>query len=242
MSTIRHNLSADVVLGVAAHADDLDFAAAGTFARLAAEGAAIYYLIVTDGCKGSADPDSDSKQLAARRRNEQGAAARAVGVCDVFFLQYEDGALEVSQSLKRDIVRFIRRLRPDVVVTYDPRMLYYAPAGIINHPDHRACGQATLDAVYPLARDRMSFPELSAEGLEPHEVRTVLLANCERQEFLVDISDFFERKINAIAAHASQFRDMQTVRKRSESNASSLGHRLGCQYAEGFVRIDVTVS
>lgn len=242
MNTIRHDLQAEVVLGVAAHADDLDFAAAGTMARLAAEGATVYYLIVTDGCKGSPNPAADGKKLSVRRRNEQRAAARILGVADVFFLQHEDGALEVTQALKRDIARYIRRLRPDVVVTYDPRMLYYAPAGIINHPDHRACGQATLDAVYPLARDRLSFPELAAEGLEPHDVKTVLLANCERQEYLVDISDYFERKLDALAAHVSQFRDMDKVRQRCEDSAGPLGERLDCRYAEGFVRIDVTVS
>jgi LmbE family N-acetylglucosaminyl deacetylase len=181
----------------------------------------------------------DSAKLAKLRQKEQRAAAQRLGAKDVFFLAYEDGCLEVTQALKRDIVRYIRKLKPDVVFTFDPSMIYYAPDGFVNHPDHRACGQATLDAVYPLARDRLTFSELADEGLQPHEVKTVLLTNFERQEYFVDISDFFEIKLEALTSHVSQVKDLDYARDWCDRRATRSGQAAGCRYAEGFVRIDV---
>jgi len=228
-----------VVLGVAAHPDDLDFAAGGTFAKFVKDGAAVYYLILTDGGKGTHDRSVPTGELIRTRQNEQRKAAEALGATDVRFLAYRDGELENSKELKKDICKVIRELKPDVVVTLDPSMLYSANRGFINHPDHRAAGQATLDAVFPLARDYLSFPELDEQGFRPHEVATVLLSNFDRNEYYVDISETIEQKMAAIAAHESQLSGMATTQAELKKRAHELGEYRGYEYAECFVRIDV---
>ena len=232
-------LAPKVVLGVAAHPDDLDFGASATMAKFAAEGAEIYYLILTDGSKGSADRTITPEQLIKMRRAEQLAALKAVGGVDVTFLDYPDAALEISQALKRDIVREIRRRKPDVVVTMDPSVLYSEVRGFINHPDHRAAGQATIDAVFPLARDYLTFPELLSEDLEPHKVATLLLTNFDKQNFYVDVSDTLDKKFAALQSHVSQISDMDSVKKWVSEWAEKAGKQAGCKYAEGFMRLDL---
>jgi len=229
-----------IVLGVAAHPDDLDFSAAGTMAKFAREGAEVHYLILTDGGKGTADTHLSSQELTAIRHKEQQAACKALGCTDVQFLDYPDGGLEVTMQLKKDIVKAIRTVRPDVVITMDPTMVYAVGRGFINHPDHRAAGQATLDAVFPLARDHLAFPELYEAGYKPHKTATVLLTNFERNEYFVDISNTIEQKIAALAAHSSQVSDIATIQKRMKDLAASLGKEHGYEYAECFVRVDIT--
>ncbi len=228
-----------VILGVVAHPDDLEFGMAGTVAKYIAEGATGYYFILTNANKGSHDRTMKPEALRDMRRAEQRAAGQILGLSDVFFGDYDDGCLEVSLTLKRDIARVIRTVRPDVVLTMDPTMIYNVERGFINHPDHRAAGQATLDAVYPLARDHLSFPELLAEGLEPHEVSTVLLAHFGQENFYVDISAHMDTKLRALAAHASQLSDPEATSAMVRSWATRLGAKVGAPYAEGFVRIDI---
>jgi LmbE family N-acetylglucosaminyl deacetylase len=232
-------LKPKLVLGIAAHPDDLDFSASGTLASFAKAGAAVHYLILTDGSKGSADIQASPEELAKQRESEQQQAVKAIGGSGAQFLSYPDGALLLTLELKKEIVKVIRTLRPDVVVTMDPSVLYSAKRGFINHPDHRAAGQAALDAVFPLARDHLSFPELYAEGYKPHKVKTVLLTNFEQQNFMVDISDTIDQKIAALAAHASQVTDIDSTGSFIREMAAKLGEKAGSKYAEGFVRIDV---
>lgn len=232
-------LSPKVVLGVAAHPDDLDFGASGTMASYAAQGARVYYLILTDGSKGTADLNTKSAKLIEMRRAEQQAAVDAIQGAGAEFLSYPDGMLEVTMDLKKDIVKVIRRLKPDVVITMDPSVLYSPERGFINHPDHRAAGQATIDAVFPLARDHLSFPELFAQGFEPHKTATLLLTNFDKSNFYVDISDTIEQKMSALAAHASQMTDLTGTQAMMRDFAAQSGAANGTSYAEGFMRIDV---
>jgi len=228
-----------VALGIAAHPDDLDFSASGTIARLVDAGVDVYYLILTDGSKGSTDRHTSPKELTAKRQQEQRDAAAALGVKDVTFLDFEDGSLECNLHVKREVCRHIRRLKPEVVLAFDPTMVYDAQRGFVNHPDHRACGQAVLDAVYPLARDHLSFPELLASGLQPHKVATVLLSNFSKHNYAVDITATIERKISAIAAHPSQLPDAAAILDEQKQRAAADGKPYGYEYAELFVRIDV---
>jgi len=232
-----------VALMVGAHADDIDFGASGTAAKWAKEGAEVHYLIVTDGSKGSSDPAMTSEKLVQIREQEQRAAAATLGAKEVHFLRYEDAMLEVTLPLKKDIVRVIRQVRPDTVVMMDPTAVYavWNDMGFINHPDHRAAAQATLDAVFPLARDRLTFPDLfTQEHLEPHKVEHVLLINMRSdQTYYVDITDVFETKVHALLKHASQIPDPDSVRAILEQWASSAGTKTGTRYAEGFVRLDL---
>lgn len=229
-----------IALGIGAHPDDLDYMASGSLAKLAAQGTDIYYVILTDGSKGSADTSISPKDLIKTRQDEQRAACKILGVKDVFFLGYEDGALENSLDLKRDIVRQIRKLKPEVVFAMDPTMLYDAARGFINHPDHRAGGQAVLDAVFPLARDHLSFPELYAdEHYEPHKVKTLLLTNFTKQSYFIDITSSLDLKLEALAAHASQVPDWESAKRTVADMAEAAGAQAGVAYAEGFVRIDI---
>jgi len=231
-------LQPKIVLGIAAHPDDLDVGAGGTMARFAAGGADVHYLILTDGSKGTDVPDMTSAELTKIRRAEQQQALEILGGKSVTFFDYPDGELEITMQLKKDIVKIIRTIKPDVVVTLDPSVIYSAENGIINHPDHRAAGQAALDAVFPLARDHLTFPELFADGYEPHKTATVLLINFNGGNFSVDIIDTFAQKRQALAAHASQFGDIGNapwLRDMAERHAKNTDYEL----AETFVRIDV---
>lgn len=234
-----NNLSPKIVLGIGAHPDDLDFSSSGTLAKYAMEGAKVYYLILTDGSKGTADYQASPAELSKIRREEQKAALKIIKGKDASFLNYVDGELLVTNKLKKDLVKVIRTIKPDLVVTMDPSVLYSTNRGFINHPDHRAAGQATLDAVYPFARDHLAFPDLFEQGLTPHKVKTILLSNFDKQNFYVDITSTIDLKLKAIYAHASQVTDKDTTHEWVLSMASQIGHLAGYQYAEGFMRIDL---
>ncbi|MFN8559849.1 MAG: PIG-L family deacetylase, partial [Dehalococcoidia bacterium] len=157
-------------LVVMAHPDDVEFNVGGTVALWVAEGWQVVYVIVTRGDKGSDDPAATPDALAAVREREQRAAAEYLGATGVEFLGYEDGTLEPSLAVRRDIARQIRRHRPGRLIVTDPAMLY--DSRYIQHPDHLATAQAALAATFA-ARDRLTFPELLAEGLTPHGVAEV---------------------------------------------------------------------
>jgi LmbE family N-acetylglucosaminyl deacetylase len=227
-----------VVLGIAAHPDDLDVGSGGTLAHFASLGAEIHYLILTDGGKGSNDLSITSTQLVEIRHAEQKAALEIIGGKSITFLDYPDGELKVTMELKKQIVKVIRKIKPDVVITMDPTVIYSASNGIINHPDHRSAGQATLDAVFPLARDRLSFPDLYNNGYQPHKTATVLLVNFNENNFAVDITHTFETKLRALKAHASQFDDLDESSWMHEM-AQEQGKNAGYELAESFVRIDI---
>lgn len=234
------DFSPKIVLGVGAHPDDLEFYAGGSIARWIQEGAEVYYLILTNANRGTADRNQDQAELRELRRQEQRQAATILGIRETYFCNYQDGALHVTPDVQRDIVRIIRKVRPDTVVTFDPSVLYSAKHNSINHPDHRAAGQATLDAVYPLARDHLSFPELlHDEGLEPHNVATALLCNENTPAFFVDIAATIDTKLQALFAHASQMSDKPRIESLIRSQAAENGPRASSPYAEGFVRIDI---
>jgi LmbE family N-acetylglucosaminyl deacetylase len=191
---------------VVAHPDDAEFICAGTIARWVDEGHEVVYVLLTSGDKGSADPEMTPQKLAATREAEQREAAHILGARDVIFMRYPDGELEPNLELRREIVRIIRRLKPDVVVCQDPTVRW-VDTQYINHPDHRAAGEATLAAVFPAARDRMNFPELLAEGLEPHKVREIYLAGALTPDVAIDITAYLERKLESLRAHVSQIGD-----------------------------------
>ena len=234
-----HELNPKIVLGIAAHPDDLDFGASGAMAKYAKAGAEVHYLILTDGSKGSSDLKMSPLDLVKLRETEQRAAVKIIGGKSVEFLGFPDGGLEVTMELKKQISRVIRSIKPDVVITIDPSMLYSSSRGFINHPDHRAAGQATLDAVFPLARDHLSFPELFADGFEPHITPTILLINFDKSNFAIDITDTFETKIAALNAHTSQVPNIDEVRGFMTAIASEIGQESGYKLAEAFVRIDI---
>jgi LmbE family N-acetylglucosaminyl deacetylase len=188
-------------LVICAHPDDVDFGMAGTLAGWADEGSDIVYCIVTDGAAGGVD-DSKHFEMAALRQDEQRAAAKVVGAREVRFLGYPDGMLEVTLGLRRDLTRVIRDVRPDVVLTQSPtRNLDRVYS---SHPDHMATGEATLCAVYPDARNPFTFKELLAEGLAAHTVGAVWLSGTTEPDTFIDITERFERKLDALYCHDTQ--------------------------------------
>ncbi|HEX2313695.1 MAG TPA: PIG-L deacetylase family protein [Thermomonospora sp.] len=197
------------VLAVMAHPDDVDFGAAGTIAGWTDRGVEVAYLIVTDGDAGGYDDGVTREEMAALRRDEQRAAAKAVGVTDVRFLGYPDGRVEATLELRRDIARVIRQVRPDRVLMPSPERNYERIHP--SHPDHRAVGSAALDAVYPDARNPYAFPDLRAEGLEAWTVPEVWLSGGPTVNHHVDVTERFERKLAALRAHASQTSHMDDL-------------------------------
>ncbi|PZG14167.1 PIG-L deacetylase family protein [Nonomuraea aridisoli] len=224
------------VLVVTAHPDDADFGSAGSVALLVDRGVEVTYLVVTDGDAGGNERTLDNAGMAELRRAEQLAAGKAVGVTDVRFLGYPDGRVEPSLELRRDIARVIRQVRPDLVIAQHPERNYrfIAPS----HPDHRAVGGATLDAVYPDARNPYAFPELlQEEGLEAWTVREVWLTGGSTPDHYVDITDAVDRKLAALQAHVSQVAHVEGfvefVKGRFAAWAEEAGFGEG-RYAEGF--------
>ena len=226
----------DRVLVVAAHPDDPEFLAGGTIARLAKEGREIAYVIVTNGNKGSSDRNVTSEQLMPIREAEQRHAARVLGVGGVQFLGYEDGELEDTRDLRRDVTREIRRWRPDLVITLNPYRTYDNFPGW--HRDHRTTARVVLDCVYPLARDHLSFPELLPD-YEPHKVREVYTVQWEQPRLVIDITDTMDLKLEAIRCHASQVSDFKAFEDRTRNRAATIGKGSGYSYAEGFDSIVV---
>ncbi|MBX3062029.1 MAG: PIG-L family deacetylase [Anaerolineae bacterium] len=202
------------VMVIYAHPDDPEFFSGGLLARFAADGKEIIYVLATSGDKGTDDPDITPQQLASMREAEQRAAAKCLNVETVVFLRYPDGELMPTLGLRRDLTRLIRQFKPDIVVTNDPQT-YITRMGSINHPDHRAIGDATLSAIYPTARDRHNMVELwRDEGLEPHKVRRVYLSGTLNPNMRLIISDVLETKITAILEHRSQIKDREALIKR----------------------------
>ena len=224
------------VMVVAAHPDDPEFLMGGTVARLARQGRELTYVIVTNGNKGSADRSLAPTRLIALREEEQRRAANALGVARVEFLGYEDGELEDTREVRRDITRQIRRWRPDLILTLHPQRTYSNFPGW--HRDHRTTARVVLDCVYPLARDHLAFPELLPEH-EPHTVREVYLVQWEQPGLLVDITETIEVKLAASRCHASQIADSAAMENRLRHRAATLGAAKGYAYAEGFDHIVV---
>ncbi len=223
------------VLVVSAHPDDVDFGAAGSVAVWTDQGIEVEYCIVTDGSAGSADPAVEVAVLREIRQHEQRKAAAEVGVSEVHFLGYPDGALQVSLELRRDIARVIRMVKPQRVVCQSPERNWDRIRA--SHPDHLAAGEATLQAVYPDARNPYSYPELLAAGLEPHVVEQVWLMASPRATQAVDITAVIERKIAALHCHVSQLTDPERIddmiREWGSANALALGLAAG-RLAESF--------
>ncbi len=225
------------VLAVYAHPDDPQIAAGGTLARWAGAGAQVWVLIATRGDKGSAQPRVDADALARLRLEETAAATEALGLAGHFNLPYPDGELPDDQELRREITRYLRELRPDVVVCPDPTAVFFGDS-YFNHHDHRVIGWATLDAVAPAAANPNYFPEHHRAGLEVHRVQTVLLSATLEPNCWVDIVATLEQKIDAVFRHASQLSEgSEWLGEFIRESARNAGGAVGVAHAEAFRRL-----
>lgn len=234
------------VMAIMAHPDDIEFICGATIAKWTSEGQEITFVLGTSGDKGSDDPNYSSEKLMQAREAEQRAAADVLGVKEVVFLRMRDAELVADLETRKQITRVIRQHKPDAVVCQDPTARFQG--SYIQHPDHIAMGEAVLAAIYPSARDRLTFPDLLAEGLEPHKVTEVYIAaGDDNMDHFVDTTAFLDKKFEALKAHASQMgdwdpRDMITRWSRDAAafaRARSYPGAEEMEYAEGFKYIDI---
>ncbi len=215
-------------LFVTAHPDDLDFGAGGTIAQWTAKGIEVFYCICTNGDQGGEDPSVPREEMPKIRQREQRDAAKALGVPseNIEFLNHRDGWLVPTIELRKEIVRVIRKVKPQRMVIQSPERNWdRIPA---SHPDHMAAGEAAIQAVYPDARNAFAFEDLlKNEKLEPWRVREVWVMSHKEPDHFVDITDTFDLKIAALNAHVSQTAHNsempRMVREWGERNAKAQG-------------------
>ena len=207
--------SPQTILVILAHPDDPEFFCGATLAQWARAGHKIIYYLLTCGDKGfndSTPPEMTPEALCALRHIEQEAAATVIGAQAVHYLDRPDGYLVPNLDLRCEIVRIIRKEKPDVLVTCDPQNLF-ATYGI-NHPDHRAAGQAVLDAVFPAAGNKEYFPELLAEGLQPHMPKEIWCSLTSQPDVILDVTETWPIKLQALLHHKTQIGDLEEFKKR----------------------------
>jgi LmbE family N-acetylglucosaminyl deacetylase len=225
------------ILVVLAHPDDPEFFCGASVARWSSAGHEVIYCLLTCGDKGSSDRKMTSDELCTIRHEEQQKAAAILGVKEVKFLDYPDGYLVPDLQLRRDVTRVIRQERPDILVTCDPQTLF-ASENHLNHPDHRAAGQATLDAVFPAARDHLNFIELwRDENLEPHKVREVWVCGTLNPTVRLDVTEFWDTKIRSLYEHKSQIGDPEALAKRMRARHTADSSDENPCYEEAFRRL-----
>jgi LmbE family N-acetylglucosaminyl deacetylase len=217
-----------------AHPDDIEFGVAGTAAKWIKAGSEVIYVLLTDGNVGSHADGLSQAELAKIRRAEQVAAAELVGAKCVF-LGHDDGLLQPTLEIRKELVRLIRQYRPVAVVCGDPT-LYFPSDDYINHPDHRAAAQLALDAVFPASEMAMLYPDLADEGLSGHKVNYVYVNWGAENNVYIDISDTIDLKIDALRQHKSQLGEWDPEERIREWN-SEVGKKVGFDYAEAFRRI-----
>jgi len=216
------------------HPDDAEFGVAGTVLKLTREGKKVVYVVCTNGDKGTSDRNMKQEDLIKIREKEQRAAAKLLGVSKVDFMRYPDQGLEDTPEFRKALVRLIRLYRPEVVVTANPYRKY------MWHRDHRITGQAVLDAVFPYARDHLSYPDLLDEGLEPHKVHEVWLWGADDANHHSDVTETFDIKLKALGCHKSQVGDIpQEMRERLRDWAKMMAEGQDFELAEAFYRIQM---
>ena len=222
------------VLVVTAHPDDVDFGAAGTVASWVAKGIDVSYCILTNGDQGGFD-NTPRDQMGPMRQREQRAAGAVVGVTDIEFLGHRDGHLAPSVALRGEVVRAIRRVRPQRMLIQSPERNWDRIGA--SHPDHLAAGEIAIQAVYPDARNEFAFPGLLADGLQPWTVQEVWVMGNSRRTHFVDITETIDLKLAALRAHVSQTSHMdnleELIRGWAAQNAADGGLAEG-RLAEGF--------
>ena len=221
-----------------AHPDDAEIGSGGVVAKWVAAGCEVTYVLCTNGSAGTADRSLTPTELARRRADEQRAAEDFMGVRHVVMLGYPDGELEDSRAFLGDVVRALRRYRPHTVFVHDPYRIR-----TFQHRDHRKAGIVATDAVYPFARDHLHFSEqITGEGLEPHRVRELWYWGADEPDVIVDVSDWIDRQIAALARHESQMSGFnvpegESIGERVKRQAAELAQGYGFAHGAVFRRL-----
>ncbi len=228
------------VLVVTAHPDDVDFGAGGTIASWTAQGIEVHYCILTNGDQGGFD-DTPRDEMGPLRQREQRAAADVLGVTSVEFLGHPDGHLVPTVKLRGEVVRAIRRVKPQRMVISSPDRNWSMVGA--SHPDHMAAGEIAMQAVYPDARNQFAFPALLEQGYEPWAVDEVWVMWHPQANHFVDVTEQFPRKLQALRAHVSQTSHQDGLedhlRNRLTATAAKAGFPEG-RLAEAFMVVSTT--
>ncbi len=224
----------DSALFIFAHPDDIEYSVAGTAAKWIKYGSEVYYLLLTGGKPGETiPPDLKGKpENNEVRKKEQIEAGKVVGVKGCLFLNEPDGLLTPSLENRKNIVRYIRKLKPDTVVCDDPRN-FFSSELYINHPDHRAAGILALESVFPASQNETLYPDLVAEGLHSHQVKFVYINTSKNPNCFIDISETIDIKIQALKLHVSQIQNSR-IDDQIHQSARWQGKKVGLRYAESF--------
>lgn len=222
-------------LAIVAHPDDTEFGCSGTIAKWARAGCEIHFILLTSGDKGTDDPNADPEELRRVREEEQKAAAEILGVKSCVFLRFNDGELEYNLQMRGEVVRQIRRFKPEAILSWDPLTRNYRM-----HPDHRVSGQLALDGAFPAAMMPLSYPEqLREEGLAVHRTRKLLLFGTDAPDYFVDISEVMEQKFQAMMAHPSQFTLDEKFYERIRKRHRDFAEGYDFEYAEAFKLVEL---
>ena len=230
-----------VAMVIMAHPDDAEFGCAGTVAKWVREGWKVYYVICTEA--GSGGPDEATQvgpearfQVSETRRREQRVAGQILGLQDVIFLNYRDGELQPTLEFRREIVRLLRTYKPYRVICPSPDRSWSPQMSLgRHHPDHLACGEGVLSALYPASQNPWDFPELLSEGLSPHKVKQLYVVGAPVINHWVDVSDTADVKIEALMAHASQFvGHADEIAQRIRDWMGEAGKKYSVAFAEEF--------
>ena len=227
-------------MAIYAHPDDIEFTVAGTVAKWARAGCEVTIVLLTSGNAGTHDRKFTRKTLERVREREERESARILGVARVVFLRGDDCELVSTLVLRRELVRRIRKARPEVVLCNDPQALFFGDQ-YVNHPDHRAAGQAALEAVFPCAEMELLWPEAGA----PHKVHAVYVSSTPSPNIWIDVTETIDVKIAALSAHRSQLGDrdlspriygwaMDEARRAPARNVAGKRSAARPKYAEAF--------
>ncbi|MGZ4110221.1 MAG: PIG-L deacetylase family protein [Actinomycetota bacterium] len=228
------------VLGVYAHPDDAEISAGGTLAKWCAAGREVHVLVLTNGDRGSSDPLRDRRELAATRLRETEAAGVVLGLASAQVLGTPDGELANTHIVREAVIRRIREVRAETVVSVDPTAWFFENR-YYNHSDHRTAGEIALDAVFPGAGNPHYFAEHLQEGLEPQEVHDVWLGWTNEGNHVEDVSGFFATKVAALAKHESQLAEgIRFFEEFLTKEAAEVGERIGVQRGEEFRVLDLS--
>jgi LmbE family N-acetylglucosaminyl deacetylase len=228
------------VLGVFAHPDDAEIAAGGVMAKWAAAGRPVHLLILTNGDRGSQDPDASRKELAATRRLETEAAAELLGLATARVLSTHDGELENTNLVREAVTRRIREVRAETVLSVDPTAVFFENR-YYNHSDHRTAGWIALDSCFPGSGNPHFFREQLGEGLQTQDVYDVWLGWSNEPNRTEDISGFFDTKIAALAKHDSQLTEgVRFFDEFLRKEAVESGEKIGVEHAEEFRVLDLS--
>jgi LmbE family N-acetylglucosaminyl deacetylase len=228
----------DRAMVIFAHPDDAEIGAGGVVAKWVAAGCEVTYVLCTNGSAGTGDRSLTPARLAAKRADEQRAAADFMGVKNLVMLGYPDGGLAEDRAFLGEVVRTIRQCRPHTVFAHDP----YRIRGF-QHRDHRMVGIVTTDAVYPFARDHLHFPEhITREALEPHRVRELWYWGMDEPDVVVDVTGWIDKQIAALVRHESQVPGFnvppgETIGARVKQRAAELADGYGFTYGAAFRRL-----